>query len=154
METTTESPNETKKLGKKLAADIAEGLRHKAESKIVALVGDLGAGKTTFVQGFAESLGIKTRIISPTFIIMRKYEIGGKTTGLKALYHLDFYRLEGNWEHEVENLGLAEIWKEEGNIVLIEWAEKIKKFLPKNTIWVNFEVLGDNERKISYEAIH
>ena len=115
----------------------------------MALVGDLGAGKTTFVQGFAEGLGVKSRIISPTFIIMKIYEIRGKHHELNNLFHLDFYRLEGDLAREVENFGLNEVWGDKSNIVLIEWAEKIKKFLPKDTVWVKFETVSENERRIT-----
>lgn len=135
MEYITKSPTETKELGKKLAANLT--------SNVWALSGDLGAGKTTFVQGFAEGLRIKNRIISPTFILMRHYD------GPISFYHVDLYRLENDVVSEVENLGLTDIWHDPENIILIEWAEKIKNHLPKNTTWVNFEVVDTDERKIT-----
>ena len=101
----------------------------------------MGAGKTTFIQGLAESLGVK-KIISPTFILMRKYE------GAKPLYHLDVYRLEKNVEEEVRNLGVEDFWGKDKNIVVIEWAEKIKDMLPSNTTWITFENLGEDVRKV------
>lgn len=136
MEFITESANETKSLGKTLASNLVGG-------EVFALSGELGSGKTTFVQGFAEGLGLRARIISPTFILMRKYEVGDKN-----FYHIDLYRLEGNIENEVINLGLGEFWEKPRNIIVIEWAEKIEKMIPKNAKWIKFEDLGGDKRKI------
>lgn len=111
----------------------------------MGLVGDLGAGKTTFVQGLAEGLGIKERLISPTFILVREYsnKLGGN------FYHIDLYRLEVVTETELEALGILDFVKSNKNVVLIEWADKAKGILPKDTIWVNFENLGGDQRKIT-----
>jgi len=124
-------------LGEKIAVDLA--ISH--QPLVIALTGNLGSGKTTFVQGFAKGLGLKARIISPTFILMRKYG--------ENFYHVDLYRLEGNIESEVRNLGIEDIWKDPKNIVVIEWAEKIKKMIPKSAQWIKFENLGKDERKIT-----
>ena len=147
MEFITKNAEETKKLGKKLAADLmvnGQGLM----AKILALTGELGSGKTTFVQGLAEELGVRQQIISPTFILMRSYPINHQPLAISHLFHLDLYRLEDNVEQEVENLGLEEIWKDPKNIVVIEWAEKIREMVPKEAIWIKFENIGDNIRKI------
>jgi len=133
MEVITKSAKETKKFGQRVADKIG------GKGAIIALIGNLGAGKTTFTQGFASGLGIKKRIISPTFILMRKYE---------DFYHVDLYRLEDDVEKEVTNLGLTDIWGKNGNVVLIEWAEKIEGILPKDTIRIEFETLSEDERKI------
>ena len=116
---------------------------------VIALVGDLGSGKTTFVQGFSEGLEIKQRIISPTFILMRKYNCSDPGSEHEDFYHIDLYRLEENIEAEVRNLGLEDVWNTKNSIVVIEWAEKIKDILPKNTVWITFKVLEDNSRKIT-----
>ncbi|MFH1971174.1 MAG: tRNA (adenosine(37)-N6)-threonylcarbamoyltransferase complex ATPase subunit type 1 TsaE [Patescibacteria group bacterium] len=142
MEFTTKSARETQKLGRKVAADLV-----KKTPTIIALIGDLGSGKTTFVQGFAKGLGIRKKIISPTFILMRTY----KAKKRKMLYHLDLYRLESNFKEEVENLGVKDIWKEEKNVLVIEWAEKIKNILPAGTTWIKFEYFIDDQRKIIIE---
>src|SRR4030042_4237719 len=110
MEIITENAEETKSLGRKTASDLT--ISH--HPLILALSGDLGSGKTTFTQGFAEGLGIKSRVISPTFILMRKYG---------DFYHLDLYRLENNIEGEIKNLGIKDIWEDKKNIMIIEWAE-------------------------------
>ena len=144
MEVITKNADETKKLGQKLAADlVTEG-----KPLIIALTGDLGSGKTTFVQGFAEELEIKG-IISPTFILLRKYKVQSTKYKVKYLYHLDLYRLEGKVEDEVKQLGIEEVWNDPENIVIIEWAEKIKNIIPENSKWISFQGLGDNERKIT-----
>lgn len=128
-------------MGKKTAIDLEGG-------ETLALTGDLGSGKTTFTQGLAEGLGIEGRIISPTFILMRKY-LAPKLN----FYHIDFYRLENGLENEVKNLGIDDTWGKENNIVAIEWAEKIKDTLPAGTIWVRFENLGEEKRKILIEDL-
>ena len=142
MEFITKSARETQKLGRKVAADLV-----KKTPTVIALTGNLGSGKTTFVQGFARGLGIGKKIISPTFILMRTYRAKRR----RMLYHLDLYRLESNYKEELENLGVSDIWKEKNNILVIEWAEKIKDLLPKGTTWIKFEYLSDDQRKIIIE---
>lgn len=137
MEFITKSDEETREIGKKLARKFSGG-------EVLALVGELGDGKTTFTQGLAQGLGIKQRVISPTFILMRRYQIKSS----KFFYHVDLYRLEENLGNEIENLGLTEFWGRSENIVAIEWAEKIKDLLPKNTIWITFKILEENTRRI------
>lgn len=143
METITKSASETKELGQKLAADIVGAGR-----ATIALIGELGSGKTTFAQGFAKGLGIKRRILSPTFILMRKYGIPDSGS---SFFHVDLYRLEENVEDEVINLGITDFWGKAGNIILIEWAEKIEKILPEGVIKIKFEVLSEFERKVALE---
>src|SRR6185369_304292 len=101
-------------------------------AKVVALVGDLGAGKTTFTQGFLKALGVKRRVISPTFLIMRPYKIAAGA--YHRAIHIDCYRLEKPQELIV--LGFKEVLAHPGHIVLIEWPELMKKYLPKDTMWI------------------
>jgi tRNA threonylcarbamoyladenosine biosynthesis protein TsaE len=145
MELTTKGSGETKAFGKSLAADITSG----KTSHVLALTGDLGSGKTTFVQGLARGLGVEGRVISPTFILMRKYEIKNPKSKIKTFYHVDLYRLEENLEQEILNLGLPYLWSDPENAVVIEWAEKIKNLIPNGSTWVSFENLGEDERRIS-----
>lgn len=127
----------TKKLAQKLAGALP--------ARVFALVGELGSGKTTFVQAFLRALGIKQRITSPTFLIIRNYKL--KTKNHKLVYHIDCYRLKN--PKELLQLGLNEILSEKGMIVLIEWADKIKTLLPPETKWIYFEHGSkDNERII------
>ena len=133
-------------MGKKIATDLIRN-----HANVLALTGELGSGKTTFVQGLAEGLGIKQRIISPTFILVRKYEIpiSNIQYQISNFYHIDLYRLEENVETEVRNLGLEEIWQNPENIVVIEWAEKIKSMIPKKARWIEFKNNGGNNRQIT-----
>ena len=108
---------------------------------IIGLKGELGAGKTIFTQGFAGGLGIKDKITSPTFVIFKKYSFDSG-----AFYHVDCYRIES--AVDLAELDFGEILRAKENIVLIEWAEKIKEILPKNTLWINFKYLDRSRRKI------
>ena len=146
MELITKGARKTQEFGAKVAADITSGRL----SNTIALSGELGSGKTTFVQGLAKGFGITGRIISPTFIIVRKYPIASKDKSLKFkdFYHVDLYRLEGELEKEVFNLGLAYVWTEPENIIVIEWAEKIQGLIPSGATWIKFESVGEDERKI------
>lgn len=129
------SAQQTKKIAADLAKKILAGTPYKKYALIVALVGDLGAGKTTFVQGFAKALGIKHRMVSPTFLIFRKYELRNKKYDF--FYHVDVYRIHSPKELNV--LGFKSLIQNTKYIILVEWAEKIKKLLPKDTIWVRFK---------------
>jgi len=137
---------QTKKIGKKLAKEILKKV--KKNFRVLALKGDLGGGKTTFLQGFAEGLGIKEKILSPTFVIMRKFKIKNKKSKFKYFYHFDCYRIQKM--EEILNLKFKEIVSDFKSIIAIEWAEKIKKALPKGTIWINFEFVNKNTRKIIF----
>ena len=137
----TNSFLETQKFGEDFAKSLKGG-------EVIALYGDLGSGKTTFVQGLAKGLGIDQRIISPTFIIMRTYEL--TNTVVKKFYHVDLYRIET--EHDVEGLGLLELMHDPQNIVVIEWPEKLENLLPDNRIDFVFRYLGDDQREIIKES--
>lgn len=125
---------------KKIAGEIAQLYKTK---KIFALTGQLGAGKTTFVQGFVGNLGIKDKIISPTFVLIRQHPIPNTT---KVLYHIDLYRLENTVD--LKHLGLEEILLNPDSIVLIEWAEKYIN-LPKNTTKISISKINNNQRLIT-----
>jgi len=125
-----------KKFAKKLARE---------NGQVLALAGDLGSGKTCFVQGLARGLGIKKPITSPTFILIKEYRVSSKHLAAKNLIHIDLYRLRGVdpvFEKELQEYFTPE------NLVVIEWPEKIKHILPSNTKWFNFEYLDENRRKI------
>ncbi len=122
-------------------------------ASVVALYGDLGAGKTTFVQGLAKGLGIKKRIISPTFILVREYKFKIQNSKVKissqnpkVLHHVDLYRVQD--VIDIKGLGLEEIISDPQNLVVIEWAERMGELLPKKRIDIRFEYLGEEKRKI------
>lgn len=136
----TKSFNATKKLARDFAKVLIKG-------DVVCLYGDLGSGKTTFVQGLAEGLGIKKRIISPTFVIVRSYKLE-----VSSFYHIDLYRVES--ERDIENLGIEEIINNKNSIVVIEWAEKLKSYLPKKRIDIEFFYRDNNVRKIMFRFLN
>ena len=108
---------------------------------ILLLIGELGAGKTTFVQGLAEGLGIDPKLISsPTFVLIQEYE-GGKL----PLYHVDAYRIRD--PRELSEVGLEEYF-ERGGVVVIEWGDKLKELVPSQAIEVHFEIVDEYRRKI------
>jgi tRNA threonylcarbamoyladenosine biosynthesis protein TsaE len=154
QEVITTNFKETQALGLKFAKTLRGG-------EVIALYGDLGSGKTTFMQGLAKGLGITKNIISPTFIIMRTYELGTREKaigsedqarrrlGIRNLYHLDLYRIE-NGEPTVD-LGLNELMGEKENIVAIEWPDKIENLLPEKRINLYFEYLEEDKRQITID---
>jgi len=140
----TTSSKQTKKLAGLLAKKILSRRIKRKNALVLALVGDLGAGKTTFIQGFLRALGVRKKITSPTFILMKKIQISkskfqkkSKTQNFKNVYHIDCYRIQR--AKELLKLGLKEILGNFQNIVLVEWAERIQRALPKSTIWLKFE---------------
>ncbi|MCL2068086.1 MAG: tRNA (adenosine(37)-N6)-threonylcarbamoyltransferase complex ATPase subunit type 1 TsaE [Treponema sp.] len=126
------SPQETAALGERIAASLVPG-------SVVALYGSLGSGKTCLAGGIARALGIGEIITSPTYTIISVYP------GSLNLYHIDAYRLTG--EEEFEQLGIDELVSENG-VVLIEWAEKVEKSLPADTIKIFIEIAGTEKRLI------
>jgi tRNA threonylcarbamoyladenosine biosynthesis protein TsaE len=131
------SAEETRKLGESFAQNVKNG-------GVIALYGELGAGKTTFVQGLVKGLGIAKRIISPTFIIIRTYT---RQNG-HNFYHIDLYRI--NNEKEAVDTGLKDILAENGALAVIEWPDKIAHILPENKISVYFDYRSGNERLITF----
>jgi tRNA threonylcarbamoyladenosine biosynthesis protein TsaE len=118
---------ETKKIAKMFLAEIFKKAEKTKGALVVALSGDLGAGKTAFTQAIAKHLGIKDKIKSPTFVIMKSYKL--KTKNYKLLFHFDAYRLKN--EKELLHLGWEEIIGNKEHIVFIEWPENVSKVIPK-----------------------
>lgn len=127
-------------MGEKLARDLAS----REEGHILCLYGQLGSGKTTFTQGFARGLGITSRLLSPTFIIVRRYQIPGKEL---FLYHVDLYRL--HFLSEMEGIGIPEIFTDLASYTVVEWAERLGELLPGNRIDIKFKVMDDERHKIT-----
>ncbi len=139
----TKNEKETKDFAREFAKSILKEKRSDG-AKVVALDGILGAGKTTFVQGFASALGIND-ITSPTFNILKEYFID--LGEFKRFYHVDCYRLKGG--NDIDDVGLSEVLKNPENLILIEWAKNIKDKLPKKIIKVKIHYISENKRKIS-----
>ena len=108
----------------------------KFENMVICLNGDLGSGKTVFAKAFADAMGIE-EVSSPTFSIIKEYD------GELPLYHMDVYRVENN----VENLGISEYFEKNG-VTIIEWADMIKEYLPKERLDIKIKVTGENTRLV------
>jgi len=133
----TESAEETRAWGRKLAGRLRPG-------DCLLLIGELGAGKTTLVQGLAEGLGINPReVISPTFVLIREYD------GRIPLYHIDAYRVQS--PQELLEVGIEEYFRR-GGIVVIEWGEKVRAIAPSEAIKVHFEILERDRRRIRLQG--
>ena len=137
METISKSESQTQKIAQSLAKNLKGG-------DFIALYGDLGAGKTVFTQGVAQALGIKKRVLSPTFVFIRSYPL---TINHKPLtfYHVDLYR--GQTPQDFQSLGLEDVFADD-SIVVIEWAEKIAEILPKKRIDVTITTVNEKTRRI------
>lgn len=145
----TQGSSQTKKLGRELAKKILKA-KPKKISLILALEGELGAGKTTFLKGFAKGLGVKGNILSPTFIIIKKFNTRVKSSSnsgkFRYFYHLDCYRLKK--PKEILALGFQKIISNHENIIAIEWAERARPIIPKSALWIKFKFIDKNKRKI------
>ena len=127
----------------KLASEIVSEL---AGGETLALIGDLGAGKTTFTKLLAEHLKVKSNIISPTFVIHTQHKATLPKNNKKVeLNHLDVYRFKH--EDELLQLGILEKMNDSSSVTIIEWADKVKTLLPKNTIYINIRNQNSNEGK-------
>jgi tRNA threonylcarbamoyladenosine biosynthesis protein TsaE len=126
------SEQEMIEAGKAMAANV---------QGVIELVGDVGAGKTTFVRGLAEGLGIKDSVTSPSFTISKSYACPNGRT----LMHYDFYRLN---EPGLMLDELEESLKNENNIIVIEWSDSIKELLPKKHIIINIKYNDDDSREL------
>lgn len=127
---TTYSEEETIELAQNIESE-------KFPNMVICLKGDLGTGKTLFTKGFAQAMEIDEEITSPTFNIIKEY-----TTGDMPLYHMDVYRLDG----KVEDLGIEEYYTRKG-ITIIEWADMIPEYLPKNRLDIKIKSSGEDENK-------
>ncbi|MEZ4156610.1 MAG: tRNA (adenosine(37)-N6)-threonylcarbamoyltransferase complex ATPase subunit type 1 TsaE [Candidatus Paceibacterota bacterium] len=124
------------------AKEVAEKIGPQEKAVVIGLEGNLGAGKTTFSKGLLQSLGVNEPIISPTFLLIKEYQLDQeKAKGFKKAYHIDTYRLEDTGE--LNALQLQEILKEKDALVLVEWAERAKDLLPEDAIWVKIEHKGE-----------
>jgi tRNA threonylcarbamoyladenosine biosynthesis protein TsaE len=126
------SPEETQAVGARLGARLRAG-------DVVACIGELGAGKTCFLQGLARGLGVETDVTSPTFVLVNQYR------GRLPVYHVDAYRTESLTE--LVDLGLQEMLQGDG-VTVIEWADKLLPLLPPSTVTVTITGLGDQPREI------
>jgi len=139
MKILSTSEKQTLNFAKKFSKNLAGGL-------VLGLTGNLGAGKTVFTNGLAAGLGIKKNITSPTFVLMKIYPVA-KHKQIKLLVHIDAYRIKS--ANDLMAIGAAEYFKRSDAITVIEWADKIKKILPKKTKFVKIS-LNKTSRIINY----
>jgi len=133
---------------KEMAGNFVGSLKVGEKALVVGLVGDLGAGKTAFSQAVGATLGVEEAMQSPTFLIEKIYEL--KDRPWKHLIHIDAYRLEK--ESELISLGWNEIIASPENIILVEWADKIKNILPADTQTIHFSFVDETTREINIHA--
>lgn len=154
---TTQSTEETRVLGGKLAGEVLPGT-------LLCLSGELGAGKTTFTQGFLEGLGAERPFVSPTFVIMKQYDLPTRQTspplqqaglsapksGIERIYHVDAYRVESK---DFETLGFSEWCEDKKGVVILEWPERVRELLPPKRMEITFKSVSENEREIKITSL-
>ncbi|MDQ5957845.1 MAG: tRNA threonylcarbamoyladenosine biosynthesis protein TsaE [Patescibacteria group bacterium] len=141
---TTTSLNETKALAKEIAGRLEPLV---GDATVLALFGDLGAGKTSFTQGLAEALGVTETISSPTFVIEKIYDLQNQS--FQKLIHIDAYRLDE--AEDLLKLGFTDQLSETDNLIVLEWPEKVFDALPTNIKKINFKFINEETREIEYE---
>ncbi len=147
---TTHSAEETQRFGRELANTLVPGT-------LLCLRGDLGAGKTTLVQGILEGLGAERPFVSPTFVLMKQYDLPlrqtglseASATGIKRIYHADAYRVQ---EKDFTEIGFAEWCADQEGLVILEWPERIAEILPEKRIIRSITALSENDREIKVET--
>ena len=132
---TSRGPEDTQAIGERLGARLKAG-------DVVACIGELGAGKTCFLQGLARGLGVQADVTSPTFVLINQYR------GRLPVYHVDAYRTESLTE--LVDLGVEELFHGDG-VAVVEWADKLLPLLPSHAITVTITGLGDEPRQIVIE---
>lgn len=146
IEIKSRSVRETRDVAEFLTKELKTNQTARKSALVFALQGELGSGKTTFTQAFAKALGIKEKITSPTFVLIKIYNLQLATCNLKHFIHIDCYRL--NSPEELKCLGFKKILKNKDTVMVVEWAERIRKLLPKDVVWIKFEYGNKNSERI------
>lgn len=133
----TASPEETREVGEDLGRCLSSSL-------VLSLIGGLGSGKTTLIQGIARGLGVSSPVKSPSFVLIREY------AGQVPLFHFDLYRITR--DEEILNLGYEEYCYQKRGVVVIEWADRIERHLPSEHLRINMDILDTSRRKITFLA--
>lgn len=136
----THSAEETRAQGELLGQTLMPGT-------LVCLRGALGAGKTTFMQGVLAACGAEKPYVSPTFVLMKEYDLALPTaTGIKRIYHADAYRIDTPLDFE--KIGFSEWLSDREGVVLLEWPEKVEGLLPERGVVITLRSVSDEEREI------
>jgi len=144
MKVVTNNVKETQEVGRKMGQIIKDTSLDLDHAFVISLEGDLGGGKTSFMQGFAQGLDLDEKILSPTFIICRKCKLS--ESSFQYLYHCDYYRLDPEENKEV---GFQDIFSNSQNLVVVEWGNKIKSMLPKLSLVIKFDFKEKDKRSIN-----
>ena len=137
VEIISRSPEQTRRVGMRLGALLYIG-------DVIGLVGDLGSGKTTLMQGIAAGWGSLDQVSSPTFVLVNVY----RKPENQRLYHLDAYRMSG--ASEAEDLDIITL--QESGPLVIEWAERVKAALPADSLWVSLKYVDENQRDLVFST--
>lgn len=140
----THNAKETRKLGMLLAGECSK-MKQGGHALVIALEGDLGGGKTTFMQGLARGLGVKEKITSPTFVLLKIFKLARKN--FRHLAHIDAYRLKS--ARELRLLGWNELLSDPANIIVVEWADKVASLMPADCVRIIFDYRDKNKREIN-----
>jgi tRNA threonylcarbamoyladenosine biosynthesis protein TsaE len=141
----TKTEKQTFDLGRKIASSLRGG-------EVIALIGELGVGKTVFTKGLASGLGIKQTVNSPTFVVMKIYhnpEAQTPKPNSLTLVHIDAYRLKSG--DELKGIGIEDYLSRPDTVMVIEWADRVKKILPPNTKYIYLKNLVEGQREIKYD---
>jgi len=129
------------------ALEFLDSIESERRAVVVGLKGDLGSGKTTFVQDLAKHLGVEEDVTSPTYVIQKSYDLpeGRK---FKKLVHIDAYRLDA--AEGLAKLGFSQLLKEAGTLIVVEWPEKVPGLLPSHKKELNFRFMNETTREITH----
>ncbi len=136
----TKNSKETKNLGKKMSLSFKGG-------EVICLFGDLGSGKTTFTQGMLEGLHVDGPYTSPTFAILKEYDLQKTNGAINKICHIDTYRVN---EGDIIDLGWNDFAGNKNCITIVEWAEKIENIIPFDAVKIYFRWINENEREITF----
>ena len=129
----------TRLAGRVLAGHLRGGM-------MIALRGDLGAGKTTLTQGILEALGVEPPYPSPTFILMHQYDVAGhEVQHISRVYHIDAYRVESK---DLQAVGWEEWCADNNGVMIVEWPERVQDILPSDVVWIDLNVTPDGGRQM------
>lgn len=146
MEPSRKNLQNIKDLGREAAQLVSSLAPEEGQATLVTLSGELGAGKTAFVQAMAAALGVTDHVTSPTFVLAKRYELTGMP--FARLIHIDGYRLKGG--EDLRSISLNELMLDSGNLIALEWPEIVADGLPAADVAIRLEVLSDGSRALTY----
>ncbi len=146
----THSVPETKQVASEFLREVLFHSERRTLAVVICLDGELGAGKTVFAQGLLETLGAPAPYGSPTFQIIKTYDLPREFAVIKTVYHIDTYRIKAD---DLLALGWEEMISESSNLLIVEWPSRVEKILPEDAYWVHFREIDEFTREIVYKDI-